>query len=117
MEFDKLFGGATATQVLLFLARYEEGGASEIAKAFEVSKTQVFIQLSKLEKAGIITSRQIANVKLYSFNPRSGIKVELVNLLQKYIGEQMSHSENKSFFLVRRRPRSKGKPLRGVYED
>ncbi len=116
MDLNKLFGGVTAAKCLLFIARYEESTASEISESFDISKPQVFAQLNKLEESGVLSSRKIGNTKLFSFNPRSGIRNELKTLLEKYIEEQMPRSENSKFFLVRRRTRAKGKTLGGVYD-
>lgn len=85
MEIEKLFGNQSAAKCLIFLARYEEGTAPEIARAFALDRPVIFLQLKKLEEAGIIVSRKISNVRLYSLNPRSGIKAELKALLEKYI--------------------------------
>ena len=116
MVLEKLFGNATATKCLLFLARYEEGVTREISDAFKIPRAQVFIQLAKLENAGILSSRKLSNIRIYRLNPRSGISIELKLMLEKYIKDQMPQEKYKDFYLIRRRPRTKGKPLRGVYE-
>lgn len=116
MEIEKLFGNQSATKCLLFLGRYTEGTAPEIAAAFNVDRPVIFLQLKKLEEAGIIVSRKIANIRLYSLNQRSGIRDELKALLEKYIELYMPMEKYKGFYLIRRRPRKSGKPLRGVYE-
>jgi DNA-binding transcriptional ArsR family regulator len=115
VEIAKLFGNLTATQALMFLARYEEGTAKEISDAFKVSKTQIYLQLVKLESAGIVSSRPMGNQIIYYFNPRSPIKNELRQLLEKYIETSMSKDQYKDFYLVRRRGRSRGKTLGGSY--
>jgi DNA-binding transcriptional ArsR family regulator len=117
MELDKLFGNQTAAKALLFLARYGEGTAGEVASVFKIPKTQIYLQLVKLEGAGILTSRMIGNIRLYYFNPRSPLKNELRALLEKYIEVAMPIEDNQDFYLLRRRPRSKGKKLGGVYES
>lgn len=116
MELGKLFGNQTAAKALLFLTRYEEGTAKEISDAFGISKTQVYLQLVKLEDSGFISSRPVGNQRLYFFNPRLVIKGELRSLLEKYIETSMPREGNEDFFLLRRRSRSRGKPLGGVYE-
>lgn len=116
VDINKLFGNQTAAQCLLFLARYEEGTSGEISNAFNVPKTMIYLQLRKLEDAGVLVGRRLANIRLYSFNPRSGLKKELKNLLERYIEIYMPQEKFKNFYLVRRRPRKAGKPLRGVYE-
>lgn len=116
MEINKLFGNQSAAKCLLFLGRYSEGTAPEIAQAFGVARPIIFLQLRKLEDAGVIVSRKVANIRLYALNPRSGIRDELKALLEKYIELYMPMEKNKNFYLIRRRPRKSGKPLRGAYE-
>lgn len=112
MEIGKLFGNETAAKCLLFLTRYDEATSGEIAEAFEVPKTMIYLQLRKLEDAGILVSRTISTIRLFSFNPRSGIKQELRNLLERYIEQNMPIESNKKFYALRRRPRRTGKELR-----
>lgn len=116
MMLDKLFGNQTATSALLFLTRYEEAAVSDMAKTFGVSKTQLYQQLVKLEDAGILSSKEMGNLRIYFFNPRCSIKNELRALLEKYIETNMSKEQNPEFYLVRKRPRSRGKKLGGAYE-
>lgn len=115
MEIDKLFGSKTAARCLIFLSRYEECTSGEIAQVFKIDKPVVYLQLKKLEQANIIVSRMVGNTKLYSLNPRSGIKNELKALLEKYIDLNMPMEKYKSFYLIRRRPRKTGKVLKGTY--
>lgn len=112
MEIGKLFGNETAAKCLLFLTRYDEATSGEIAEAFDVPKTMIYLQLRKLEDAGILVSRTISNIRLFSFNPRSGIRTELKSLLEKYIEQNMPFETNKKFYGLRRRPRRTGKELR-----
>ncbi|PWU20415.1 MAG: ArsR family transcriptional regulator [Bdellovibrio sp.] len=116
MEIEKLFGNQTAAKCLIFLGRYDEGTAPEIAGAFGLERPLIFLQLRKLEDAGIVASRKISNIRLYSLNPRSGIRNELKALLEKYIELNMPHEKYKDFYLIRRRPRRPGKALKGAYE-
>lgn len=116
MEINKLFGSKTAARCLIFLARYEDATAGEIAQVFDLDKPVVYLQLKKLEQAGIVVSRMLGNIRIYSFNPRSGIRNELKTLLEKYIELNMPMEKFKEFYLIRRRPRKTGKPLKGTYE-
>lgn len=116
MEIEKLFGSQSAAKCLIFLSRYDDGTAGEIAEVFNLDKPVVFLQLRKLEDAGIVVSRKISNIRLYSLSPRSGIKEELKKLLEKYIELNMPMEKYKDFYLIRRRPRKTGKNLKGVYE-
>jgi len=117
MNLEALFGGKTATQALLYIARYSEATSTEIAACFEVPKPQVFIQLKRLCAAQVLSVRKVSSVSLYSFNPRSGVRDELKAMLEKYIKDQMPKAEYPKFYLVRRRERADGKKLGGVYED
>lgn len=112
MDIAKLFGNESATKALLFIARYSEATSSEISEAFKIPKQMVYLQLRKLEDAGILVSRRIANLRLFSINPRSGIKTELVALLEKYTELNMPIESNRDFYNVRRRPRRTGKELK-----
>ena len=116
MKLENLIGNQTATKCLLFIARYEEAPTSEIVKAFNLPRAQVFIQLKKLEENEILISRTISNVRLYSLNPRSNSVKALKTFLEAYIEESMSPEKDKEFFLVRRRPRTRGKDLKGAYQ-
>lgn len=116
MEIGKLFGNETAAKCLLFLTRYEEATAGEIAETFGVPKTMIYLQLRKLEDAGIVVSRPLANIRLFAFNPRSGIKSELRALLEKYIELNMPMETNQKFYSVRRRPRRTGKELKRTHD-
>jgi len=111
MELGKLFGNDTAAKALLFVARYGEVTTGEISGAFNTPKPMVYLQLRKLEDAGFIVSRMISNIRLFSINPRSGIKNELVALLEKYIELNMPIASNRAFYNLRRRPRRTGKKL------
>lgn len=117
MELAKLFGNNTAAMTLIFLARYEEASVGEISTAFDIPKTQIYLQLLKLEDAGIVSSRELGNMRIYFFNPRSPIKNELRALLEKYIEINMPMEKYKNFYLIRRRARSRGKTLGGAYKN
>jgi len=112
MELGKLFGNETAAKALLFLGRYGETTTTEISEAFDIPKPMIYLQLRKLEDAGFVVSRMISNIRLFSLNPRSGVKSELVALLEKYIELNMPINANRGFFNVRRRPRKTGKELK-----
>ena len=72
----------------------------------------IYLQLQKLENAGIVVSRKISNIRMYALNPRSGVKEELKSVLEKYIELNMPVEKYKNFFSVRRRPRKTSKNLK-----
>jgi DNA-binding transcriptional ArsR family regulator len=52
-----LFGSDSAYQVLMFLQNYERGYASEIARTYGTSLSQIQNQLNKFEQLGLMVSR------------------------------------------------------------
>lgn len=81
--FDVLFGNATISKVLLYLARYEEGYARQIARHFSIPVNMVQKQLEKLEPVGILKSRLIGRTRLYQWNETYPLRKELLHMLKK----------------------------------
>lgn len=80
---EALFGNRTVERILLFLARYRTGYASDIAATFGIPVNGVRQQLARLEQGGVIVSRLYGRVRLYEFNPRHAFLDELRALLEK----------------------------------
>lgn len=108
--FSALFGNPTAEKVLLYIANYGEGHTRAIATTFDVSTSQVYQQLIRLEKEGILVAKQSGRTKVFTFNPRLAIKKPLLNLLEEIL-VLMPTEEQKKYFRDRTRPRKTGKPL------
>ncbi len=108
--FSALFGNSTAEKVLLYIANYGEGHTRAIATTFELSTSQVYQQLIRLEKEGILVTKQVGRTKTFMVNPRLAIKRPLMQLLEEIL-LLMSDKEKKKYFRQRTRPRKTGKPL------
>lgn len=105
-----LFGGRNAARTLLFLENYGEGYASEIARTYETALRPIQAQLDRFERAGFLVSRMRGRTRLYSWNPRGTLIPKLRELLAQAL-EQIPEDEQERYYLQRRRPRAKGKPL------
>lgn len=108
--YETLFGNAVAEKVLLYLANYGEGYINKIAQTYEVSPSQVQKQLVRLEAGGILVSQLTGNLRIFTFNPRLGIRKELIALLEKEL-DLMQKEVLQKFYRERRRPRRTGKAL------
>lgn len=105
-----LFGNATAEKILFTLFVYGDGYPLGIARTFGIAVNSVQQQLKRLEDAGIVSSRLIGRVRLYSFNPRYPFLAELRALLAKAY-EFIPEKDKDAFYKRRTRPRRTGKPL------
>ena len=105
-----IFGNATAEKVLLYIANYAEGHTRAISTAFGLSSSQVYQQLIRLEKEGVLVTKSVGRTKVFSFNPRLGVRKSLLALLEDIL-LMMPSDEKKKYFRERRRPRKTGKEL------
>ena len=106
---DRLFG-ESASRILLYLDAVEEGCAPEIAANFDFVVSAIQRQLRNFEHAGVLSSRLIGNVRIYTFNPRYPFLPELRSLLRR-AREYLPDEEQKRYYSPRTRPRRAGKPL------
>ncbi|QFZ91267.2 ArsR family transcriptional regulator [Synechococcus elongatus] len=107
---EAIFGNRTAAWVLLFLQSYGEGHALRIAKTFGLGLNMTQRQLKRLEEAGVLISRRVGNVRLFSFNERN----PTVRNLQPFLEAELSslpEETQQQYFRQRQRPRQTGKPL------
>ena len=65
-----LLGSKNAERVLVFLFVREEGYVREIARYFETDLKSIQGQLDKLERGGVLVSREVGKTRPYTFNPR-----------------------------------------------
>ncbi|MGZ3744603.1 MAG: winged helix-turn-helix domain-containing protein [Pseudobdellovibrionaceae bacterium] len=105
-----LFGSNTTEKCLLFLAAQGEGYSLEISKAFEISNTQVIRTLTKLEEGDILVGKESGRTRIYSLNPQWFLAKELKALLNKALSN-VPLDLQESYFMKRRSPRKKNKPL------
>ena len=102
-----LFGSKAGYQVLMFLENYEQGYASQIAKTFGMSLSQVQNQLQKFEQLGLLVSRKEASARVYYFK-----RGPIVDALRKFLREMLDllpDTTIRKFYRERRRPRRYGK--------
>ena len=102
-----LFGSKAAYQVLMFLENYEQGYASQIAKTFGLSLSQVQNQLRKFEELGLLVSRKEASARVYYFK-----RGPIVDALRKFLRAMLDvlpGATIRKYYRERRRPRRKGK--------
>lgn len=107
---EALFGNRTAACVLLFLQCYGEGHAQRIANTFGFGLNMTQRQLKRLEQEGVLVSRRLGNLRLFSFNERNPTVRNLRSFLE---GELVSLPEaaQQQFFRQRQRPRQSSKLL------
>ncbi|MNJ96834.1 hypothetical protein D3C87_145670 [compost metagenome] len=108
--FAAIFGNSTAEKVLLYIANYGEGHTRAIANTFEISSSQVYQQLIRLEQDGILISKAVGRTKVFSFNPRLAIRKPLLALLEEIL-MLVPESDQKKYYRIRSRPRKTGKSL------
>jgi predicted ArsR family transcriptional regulator len=106
----ELFGSQTTEKSLLLIAAIGESYALEIAKTFEISKTQVARTLSKLEQSDILQGQDKGRTRIYSLNKSWILSKELNNLLQKALSAVPLDQQEK-YFMKRMKPRKKNKAL------
>lgn len=108
--------GETATKILLYIHRYGDSYATEIARHFSMHQQTVLYQMEKLERAGILKSRYEGKTRLFRINPRYVLRMELNSLLEKGL-QYMPEDLLTELFQARTRPRTKGKELRSIQRD
>ena len=105
-----LFGNRTAACVLLFLQCYGEGHAMGIANTFGFGLNMTQRQLKRLEMEGLLLSRRVGNVRLFSFNPRQPTVRHLQQMLEAEL-QILPESIQQQYFRQRQRPRLANKAL------
>jgi hypothetical protein len=105
-----LFGNRTAACVLLFLQSYGEGHAMRIAETFGFGLNMTQRQLKRLEGEGVLLSRRVGNVRLFSFNQRNATVRHLQRMLEAEL-QLLPEVIQERFFQQRQRPRLSDKPL------
>ena len=107
---EPLLGSKNRERVLQYLLARGEGYAKEIADFYDVALDPIQKQLERLELGGVLVSRQIGRMRLYSFNPRYAFAEEVKKLLER-AREFYPPEERERLIMGRKRPRRKGKPL------
>ena len=107
---EALFGNRTAAFVLLFLQFYGEGHAQRIAKTFGFGLNMTQRQLKRLEEQGVLVSRRLGNLRLFSFNERNPTVRNLRKMLEVELAA-LPEDDQQQFFRQRQRPRQSSKAL------
>lgn len=107
---EAIFGNRTAACVLLFLQCYGEGHALRIAKSFGFGLNMTQRQLKRLEEQGVLVSRLVGNIRLFSFNERNPTVRNLRQLLEAEL-KLLPNDEIQQFFRQRQLPCQTGKAL------
>ena len=102
-----LFGSKAAYQVLMYLENYEQGYASQIAKAFGMSLSQVQNQLQKFEQVGLFVSRKEGSARMYYF--KRSLIVDALRVFLRSMLNLLPETTIRKFYRERRRPRRYGK--------
>ena len=107
---EALFGNSTVEKILFTLLVYVEGYPLGMAKTFKAPVNRIQQQLKRLENGGIVASRLVGRVRIYTFNPRYPFLKELQAFLTKAY-EFIPEKEKEAYYRKRTRPRRAGKPL------
>jgi DNA-binding transcriptional regulator YhcF (GntR family) len=105
-----IFGNVIVEKILFTLYVYGEGYPRGMATNFEVPVNRIQQQLQRLENSGIIVSRLLGRVRIYTFNPRYPFIEELKSLIAKAF-EFLPEKEKEAYYKKRTRPRRAGKPV------
>lgn len=105
-----VFGNITIEKIFFTLYVYGDGYPLGMAKTFGEPVNRFQQQLRRLENAGIVASRLIGRVRIYTFNPRYPFLYELKALVAKAY-EFLPEKDKASYYMKRTRPRRTGKPL------
>lgn len=105
-----LFGNITVEKILFTLYVYGEGYPLGMAKTFGAPVNMFQQQLRRLENAGIVVSRLVGRVRIYTLNPRYPFLEELKALVARAY-EFLPEKEKSAYYRKRTRPRRAGKPL------
>ncbi len=104
-----LFGNPVIEKIFFALLVYGEGYPLGMARTFDEPVNKFQQQLKRLEDSGIIVSRLVGNVRLYTFNPRYPFLKELKSLISRAY-EYVPEKEKELYYRKRTRPRRAGKP-------
>lgn len=106
---EALLGSINKERVLVYLFVNGTGYARAIADHFGTNLRNIQVQLDNLEAGGILISRQEGRTRLYEFNPRWPLRVELIALIRRLL-EFYPQEEAERLQGARKRPRRRGKP-------
>ena len=85
-----IFGSDSRERILTFLVSNQEGYASEIARTSGLDLFAVQKQLEQFEAEGLLQSRPVGRMRVYSFNSKYPLLKELKSLVEKALTHQSS---------------------------
>jgi hypothetical protein len=85
-----VFGSDSRERILTFLVSNQEGYASEIARTSRLDLFAVQKQLEQFETDGLLQSRPVGRMRVYSFNSKYPLLKELKSLVEKALAHQSS---------------------------
>lgn len=106
----EVFGGSAAEAVMLHVYHYGESYGRAISSDFNISLFPVQRQLDKFERAGVLVCKKQGKTLLFTWNLKSRFAKRVKDLVE-VVYEGMSLEEREMRFPVRRRPRTKDKPI------
>ncbi len=106
----EVFGSSAAEAVLLHIYHYGESYGRAISSDFKITLFSVQRQLDKFEKAGVLVCKKQGQTLVFTWNAKSRFATRMKDLVE-VVYEGMSLEERETRFPVRRRPRSKDKPI------
>lgn len=106
----EMFGSRAAESVLLHLYHYGETYGRAVSADFLISLDSVQRNLDKFERSGVLICKKQGRTLIYSWNPKSRLATKLKELVE-IVYDNMSLEARQAKFAIRRRPRSKDKPI------
>jgi DNA-binding transcriptional ArsR family regulator len=105
-----IFGNKTAEKVLLHIYHYGESYPSAISQDLKIAHNPVVKQLDRFERAQILTAKVMGRTRVYRFNDRFPLTSPVKELIKR-VYESIPLKQREQMFSVRRRPRTRGKPV------
>jgi DNA-binding transcriptional ArsR family regulator len=88
-----IFGSVSRERILTFLVSSREGYASEIARQAGLDLFAVQKQLEQFEADGLLQSRPVGRMRVFSFNPKYPLLKELKSLVEKALADRSALEE------------------------
>ena len=105
-----VLGSRAAEAVLLHVYHYGESYGRAVSSDFGLTLYPIQRQLDKFEKAGVLVRKTHGRTVVFTWNAKSRFAKRMKDLVE-VVYEGMPLEEREARFSVRRRPRSKDKPI------
>jgi DNA-binding MarR family transcriptional regulator len=106
----EILGSRAAEAVLLHIFHHGESYGRAISADFGLTLFPIQRQLDKFEKAGVLVSKRQGRTLVFMWNEKSRVARRMKSLVEA-VYDGLSLDEREKIFHVRRRPRSKDKPV------